>query len=411
MSTTKEQQDTNKRHEYAVRNKVERLRREIFQQKDLSASHALMDELVEAEQELEEIGSQSVVDEKESLRGVIINTEHKATRRGLGTTGLEAKVFLKMEHVPTSMYHLLDPDDHPLIVCEVKAAQRGTVGGAGDKRRVRVTSFIEKYSAKAVNTFEIPEGEEPFSFKQLPTLFINEIRNLTELTRGTLNILVEDLDGRVEIHETKPIWMLANTSAPLAIKDPSSGTWLDMTRYLGAFVTPNAPSLMKFLRTAANYHPAKRLVGYQGSEAEVTQQVKALFDALKSDAHIVYVNSVIDFNPDKGAATQRVRLPRESLSDGQANCIDGTVLFASLLEAASLNPAIVLIPGHAFLAWETWENSNKWRFLETTMIGTSTFEEACRSAENTAKIYSKSQQLKQYPLSKLRTQHGVMPME
>ena len=46
-------------------------------------------------------------------------------------------------------------------------------------------------------------------------------------------------------------------------------------------------------------------------------------------------------------------LPRESLADKEANCINGTVLFASLLEGISMSPAIVLVPGHAFLAWET----------------------------------------------------------
>ena len=81
---------------------------------------------------------------------------------------------------------------------------------------------------------------------------------------------------------------------------------------------------------------------------------------------------------------QRVRLPSESLTGGQANCIDGTVLMASLLEGFSLNPAIVVIPGHAFLGWETWPNSHVWRYLETTMIGTNNFQEACESAENLA---------------------------
>ncbi len=69
-------------------------------------------------------------------------------------------------------------------------------------------------------------------------------------------------------------------------------------------------------------------------------------------------------------------LPRESLEDKQANCIDGAVLFATLLEAASLNPALVIVPGHAFVAWETWSGSNVWNYLETTMIGTHSFQEA-----------------------------------
>ena len=130
-------------------------------------------------------------------------------------------------------------------------------------------------------------------------------------------------------------------------------------RSIGAFITPNAPSLMKFLRLAAERHPDGCLVGYQGDEDHVTPQIKSLFEALKTEADITYVNSVIDFNPEQGFASQRVRLPRESLADKQANCIDGTVLFASLVEGISMNPAIVIVPGHAFVAWETWCNSEK----------------------------------------------------
>ena len=67
--------------------------------------------------------------------------------------------------------------------------------------------------------------------------------------------------------------------------------------------------------------------------------VKAIYDALQTKANIKYVNSTVDFNPDETAKTQRVRLPRETLKERQANCIDGALLFASLLEAISLNPA------------------------------------------------------------------------
>ena len=89
----------------------------------------------------------------------------------------------------------------------------------------------------------------------------------------------------------------------------------------------------------------------------------------------------------------------------------GTVLFASLLEGISMSPAIVLVPGHAFLAWETWRGSNAWRYLETTMIGSSTFEQACASAEKTAEFYQGAKKLRMWSLSELRTKFGITPME
>jgi hypothetical protein len=93
------------------------------------------------------------------------------------------------------------------------------------------------------------------------------------------------------------------------------------------------------------------------------------------------VNSIIDYGVPEGYHTQRTRLPRQSLRSKSANCMDGAVLMASLLEGASLNASLVLVPGHAFVAWETWDGSGKWQCLETTMMGEGVFEDACQSGQ------------------------------
>src|SRR5262249_3513024 len=143
--------------------------------------------------------------------------------------------------------------------------------------------------------------------------------------------------------------------------------------------------VMGFLRKVAARHPDQTLPGYQGTTEGVVAQVKAAYEALKSDVDLTYINSTIAFSPEDTLAVQRVRLPRESLTRGAANCIDGTVLLASILEAVSLNPAIVVVPGHAFLGWEEWEDSATWRYVETTMIASQPFEAACALADAVAK--------------------------
>ncbi|MCW2569412.1 MAG: hypothetical protein JWN54_3509 [Mycobacterium sp.] len=409
--------DTLRRQEYFARLRVNALRREVYQQADPAASESLLDELQRAEEELIPLTEQRAQAQVADPRGggVIVDTERDSPPaqavRGADTTGLDARVVLRMAQVPTSIYHLLSPASHPLVSCTVRNARtnRGT-------RRVRVTSFIEGYSARTVHTVEIPSGATS-SFDQLPTLFPDRVREVGELTGATLNVLVEDLDGKTELHRTETIWLLARTAAPLAVMDPATGQWQDMSPYFGAFVTPNAPAIMSFLRTVAEHHPDRRLAGYQGDASAVGPQVRAVFDALKT-AGITYINSVIAFSPDEGGSTQRVRLPRESLADKEANCIDGTVLVASLLEALSMSPAIVVVPGHAFLAWETWQDSGEWRYLETTMIGSATFDEACASAERTAATYRQAAertgnplQFRRRSLQELRSVHQITPME
>jgi hypothetical protein len=401
-----------KQDEYDARIAVERLRRQVFSQPDPSAADALTAQLRDAEETLRKI-EQAITAATDPLKaGAIISRRRAPGLLGPETTGLDARVQLRMAQVPTATCHLFDPEQTPLLTCTVSNVSANTT------KRLRVSAFVDGYSATSIATVELKPAKE-FSFNLFPTFFPERIRTLNELTRATLNVMLEDMDtGKPELHATYPIWLLARTTAPLAVKDPMTGGWQDMTRYLGAFVTPNAPAIMTFLRKAADRHPSHALAGYQGDKPNVVAQVKAIYEALQADASISYVNSVVDFSPDLGSSNQRVRLPSESLADREANCIDGTVLFASLLEAVSLSPALVIVPGHAFVGWEPWSNKGgDWQFLETTMIHDFPYDDAFASAQKTAANYkSLGETLKDptmfrlLPLRDLRSQYNITPM-
>lgn len=399
-----------------LRNNVYTLRLQVNQLQDLVNATTDPTELDKLLQELAPLQEKLLTAEQElaghgqdTTRGTIVAIEGGAggpVFRGIKTTGFDASVKLKMMYVPTAIYHLLSKDDHPLLECKVKNGKQTTI-------RVRITSYIEGYTAKAVNTLEVEKGSE-VTINQLPTLFPREIRPVTELTRATLNVLVEDIDtNKIETNTTEPIWLLSVNSAPIDVTDPTTEKITDLSRYLGAFVTPNSPSIIKYLRTAAKLHPEGRLYGYQ---QDVLPQVKAIFEALKQESEITYINSIVTFNPEENAKTQRVRLPRESLDEKSANCIDGTLLFASLLEAGSLHPAIVIIPGHAFVGWQTKADGDEWTYLETTMISTNTFEEAVDIGTRKAKAFTaiavkKPDIFRRWSLRELRTKYHITPLE
>lgn len=371
--------------EYVAAREAERLRRAVHEADDpASVGDDVLAKLLAADERLAEAASARAGEEaKAPDAGSIIDTTSKNRLLGGDTTKLEAKVTLRMSHVPTGIAHVLDPGRSPLLECFVKNTD--TV-----KRRVRVRSFVEGYSAQAADSFEFaPRAEQ--TFRQLPTLFPGPVATLEEMTRATLNVIVDDLDTeKVELHRTVPVWLLPLTSAPLMVRDPVTAEDVDMSPYLGAWVTPNAAAVMSFLRDARKHHPDGTFAGYQGKPEEgektSTAQVAALFAALK-ESGVRYVNSVVTSSPRDGFFDQRIRLPRESLADASANCIDGTVLLASLLEAISMDAGIVIVPGHAFLAWATWSQNGEWRYLETTMIGTDDFEAASRQARRLAAAY------------------------
>lgn len=362
-----------RRLEFDARQAAVSLRRAVFEQGDLTQ----LPTLIAAEAELQQRSDERAKAEHATGAddGKIVEVKPQGNLLGPATTGLDVKVDLRMGSVVTSIVHLFDVKEQPLVSFAVRNTSNTT-------RRLRLISYVEGFSAQAIDTVEI-ESKDTAAVGQLPTFFHDRLAPLTELTRATLNVEVQDLDARTEVHRTIPLWLLAHNTAPLKVKDPSTGAWLDMTRYLGAFVTPNAPAIMGYLRRVLDKHPNKRLVGYQVDENEVTAQVKAIYEAL-AEQGIAYVNSIIDFTPERGMNNQRVRKPSEALADRSANCIDGAVLFASLIEAISLNPAIVIVPGHAFVAWETGRNTGAWRYLETTVVATDSFDGACAQAEQAA---------------------------
>jgi hypothetical protein len=358
--------------EYQQRRDTASLREQVF---GAGATGDVLAQLAIAEAALVRI-------EKERAAAETAEGPDEQVTLGVESTKLEATFTLRMAQIPTSIYHLFDVTEDPLVSGSIANKTQNVI------RRLRVTAYLDGYSAAAVDTLEIRAGRSG-DFALLPTLFPDRIRDLVELTRGTLNLLIEDIATTgIELHRTTPVWLLPRTTAPLAVRDPKTGTFHDLTRYLGAYVTPNDPAVMAFLRNVANHHPDRQLIGYQGTKPEdVTSQIRAIFEALKADAGISYVNSVISFSPEDATSTQRVRLPSESLHDHLANCIDGTVLVASVIEAASMNAAIVVVPGHAFVGWESGMKTDSWDYLETTMIGTEDFDVACAHARQLATTY------------------------
>ena len=109
-------------------------------------------------------------------------------------------------------------------------------------------------------------------------------------------------------------------------------------------------------------------LGYQGGAEVVDRQVYALWNVLQkrkfrySSVSNTSLSSNVVFS-------QRVRTFDDALESSQINCVDGSVLFASLLRAINIEPILVRTPGHMFVGYYTDSSHKDMNFLETTMIG------------------------------------------
>jgi hypothetical protein len=364
----------------------------VYRQGDPAADEALLQQLVDAAPPPEKAPPPPVAepDRKHHL--------------GSNTTKLSVDTTLCMKALPTGIYPLFDPRRDPLLRVLVKNHDGMRT------RRVRVEAYIEGLSARAIKTEEIrPSGEATFAL--LPTLLPARAKEVTEIQWATLHVEVVDLDGKEERHDTYPMLCLARGSGFNLARDEETGALHDLSHYYGAWVTPHVAAVEERVRRAADLLSDGGILGYQSNAdgpIDVTPQVEALFKSLVH-AGIRYVSSTIAYGVP-GVFMQRTRLPRESLETKSANCLDGTVLMASLLEAASLNPGIVLVPGHAFVAWQTWRDQDEWDFLETTLIGKEDFEAARRSGRAQYKKWNAYGKARMHRVDELRTKQ-IWPME
>lgn len=324
----------------------------------------------------------------------------------MGGSDLEIAVELRMRQVPTSFVHLLDPPKTPLVRVRVRNERETAV-------RLRLISQVVRMSAREVDTIEIAPGADA-TIDQLPVFFADRIAEVMEARIASVSVRVEELDGRLQHDSSHRIALLPRTTAYLAVHDGRGGT-VDLSNYLGAWVTPNAPEVRHLLREAASHHHAEAISGYQRGGApdlatSVRGQVKAIFAALKASG-IAYVNSTVAFNLAGEAFVQRIRLPREAVRDRSANCIDGVVLMASVLEAASLHAAIALVPGHAVVGYALDPDAESWDFVETTMLGSGEFDDARVAADALAATAREIGALRVLSIPQLRIQHEIFPME
>lgn len=139
-----------------------------------------------------------------------------------------------------------------------------------------------------------------------------------------------------------------------------------------SFVNENHPAIPRILEEALSTRKVSAFTGYQeGTDLSVIKQLNAIWDALEKKG-IRY--SSIGTTTGSKTEVQHVRLIEDTLSTRQANCVDGSALFASIATKIGLDAYLVLAPGHCYVAIDMPES--KPIGIEMTVLGSETFGEA-----------------------------------
>jgi hypothetical protein len=220
---------------------------------------------------------------------------------------------------------------------------------------ISVSSEIPEWTQPTISTVEI-EANESKQISQTP-FGINLLSN-KKIVPAT--VLLSAKVNNIVIHEeTKNV-----NVRPADDMIWSLHTSYDTKYLVAAWVTPKDEMVESILSIAKDKMFNHSLAGYNGNN--LMSEIKAIFNAVRN-SKVSYVDSHMSFG--QVGFTQRVRLPKESILQRSANCIDGTVLFASLFENIGLEPLIILVPGHAFVGVRLAPNSQQTLFIETTLVG------------------------------------------
>jgi hypothetical protein len=147
-----------------------------------------------------------------------------------------------------------------------------------------------------------------------------------------------------------------------------------------AFVQEEHPEIDVILKEALDTKIVNAIYGYQGkTEEAVNIQVEAIWRVLH-DRAFKYSSITKTAGISKDISSQVVRTFENAIKTNQANCVDGTVVFASILRKIGIHSVLALTSDHCYLGYYTDVDRKKITFIETTMLSNSEYIDTAKTA-------------------------------
>jgi hypothetical protein len=276
--------------------------------------------------------------------------------------------------------HIGDPDGNiGVLVRGVQANTPIKVEFVGEPY-VRTTTFETKAPEGVTDIWITPKLKYDYSV----------LRQVTQVVPANISAKVW-IAGNPLPEQTK-VMKVHSVNEVVFGYQPSEDETYDYSYLFAGFVNENHPLIDELLKEALESEIVPAFVGYQAGDPDIVYaQAFAIWNALQRRG-IKYSNITTTSTESDIVYSQHVRFLEQSVATKQANCVDGSVLFASALRKIGIRTFLVLVPGHMFVGWYTDEEGETAIGLETTMIGEtnlSKFEKTESSKEKREKLINK----------------------
>ena len=242
--------------------------------------------------------------------------------------------------------------------------------------KVKVTLKENDLMAASTWSGELAEADKEYFIAPKVNYKFEKLRKTTQQVPLNVSFAVE-LDGKPAGEKLETLQVRSINDCPFGVSNEEET--LDDENFIAgsaeigwmfaAYVNENHPMLDKILQEALATKAVNAFLGYQRDDpAEVARQVFAIWSALQKRG-IQYSSTTTTPGGSEVVYSQYVRFLDQSITNTQANCVDGSVLFASILRKISIKPFLVTIPGHMYVGFYLTPDKSDFVGLETTVIG------------------------------------------
>ena len=242
--------------------------------------------------------------------------------------------------------------------------------------KVKVTLKENDLMQSSTWSGDLAEADKEYFIAPKVNYKFERLRRTTQQVPLNVSFAVE-LDGKSAGEKTETLQVRSINDCPFGVSNEEE-TLNDEGYVAGsaeigwmfaAYVNENHPMLDKILQEALATKTVNAFLGYQRDDpAEVVRQVFAIWSALQKRG-IQYSSTTTTPGGSDEVYSQYVRFLDQSITNTQANCVDGSVLFASILRKISIQPFLVTIPGHMYMGFYLTPDKKDFVGLETTAIG------------------------------------------
>lgn len=262
----------------------------------------------------------------------------------------------------------------------VAAVLRNVKKGETYRIEVRASKFLKPSSV----VFVVSEDAELVTAGPTTIYDYDRLGSLTQTSPFDVSVVVQrDQENPVEMTQRWQAHQINDcpTSFSLLQIDKhgeKSLITVDNPRTIAGFVNENHPWIDTILAEALNTGYCRAFTGYADGEAMLGPQIAAIWQSLQN-RRISYSNIATSTKSNRHAF-QHVRFFDETIKGSQANCLDGSVMLASILRKIGINVGVILVPGHAYVVVYDAENKKRLFAVETTMLRNSNLPDAVQSA-------------------------------